>query len=308
MKDKTAGEPKERADKNSSFPGPFIRALRVFLIITLILCALVFLYALYTRSHYKIVYYHETSPKVAGSMRIAVISDIHNREYGEENETLISDLRALKPDLILFPGDMVVRPPGDMIAREEEDCRAALQLISASREIAPCYGVLGNHESERIYYKDDRALPEKLEKAGLRLLRNASVKIRIGGNRVRLIGVEGTAYGFEEYGGREFMENTEIDPSAFCILMTHIPILFDKLSVYGFDLGVAGHVHGGIVKLPFFGGLYSHEEGFFPKYDAGKFILNNGQTLIVSAGLGDSKIFPPRINNTPELTVIDINR
>ena len=62
------------------------------------------------------------------------------------------------------------------------------------------------------------------------------------------------------------------------------------------------------MRLPFFGGLYSYEEGFFPELTAGKYIMDNGQTLIISAGLGDSKPFPLRINNTPELVVADINR
>jgi predicted MPP superfamily phosphohydrolase len=175
--------------------------------------------------------------------------------------------------------------------------------------VAPCYGVLGNHESERIYYGDDRALPERFEKAGLKLLRNAGEELRIGEDTVQLIGVEGTAYGFETYGGRDFMEKTEIDPSAYCVLMTHIPILFEtQLSQYAFDLGLAGHVHGGIVRLPFLGGLYSDEEGFFPKFSGGKTVLDRQQSLIISAGLGDSKPFPPRINNMPELVVIDISR
>ena len=123
------------------------------------------------------------------------------------------------------------------------------------------------------------------------------------------VGVEGTCYRFEQYGGREFMQKTEIDHDAYCIIMAHIPILFEpQLSGYDFDLGIAGHVHGGIIVLPFIGGLYTAEEGFFPKFTAGKYTLNHGQTLIISGGLGDSKSFPPRINNTPELVVIDIGR
>jgi predicted MPP superfamily phosphohydrolase len=103
------------------------------------------------------------------------------------------------------------------------------------------------------------------------------------------------------------MENASVDPSEFCIVMAHIPILFDaQISDYAFDLGIAGHVHGGIIRLPFIGGLYSNEEGFFPKYTAGRYVLKNGQPLIISAGMGDSKNFPPRVNNMPELVVIDI--
>ena len=170
-------------------------------------------------------------------------------EYGENNETLISDISALKPDLILFPGDMIIL--------NEDDYQPVLNLVSVCTRIAPCYGVLGNHESERIYYRDDKNLPDAFRDAGLNLLRNAKDEIRIGKDTIQLIGLEGTPSGFEKYGVREFMDRTEIDPHAFCILMYHIPILFDQqLSGYDFDLGIAGHVHGGLVVLPFIGGLY----------------------------------------------------
>ena len=300
MEKETVQETMKTGKKKHGFLKACVRVVSILLILALACGAVMTGYALYYRTHYTINFYQETSKKVSANIRIAVISDIHNREYGENNETLISDLRALKPDLILFPGDMVIR--------EQDEYQSVLDLISETAAIAPCYGVLGNHESERIYYGNDKALPAAFENAGLKLLRNAQEEIRVGDDTVQLLGVEGTAYGFEEYGGREFMEKTEINPSALCILMAHIPILFEpQLSGYGFDLGIAGHVHGGIVRLPFVGGLYSAEEGFFPQFTAGKYILDNQQTLIISAGLGDSKPFPPRINNAPELVVIDID-
>lgn len=301
MTNKTTTEPKETGKKKHAIRRVLLRLLISLLVLAVILGTAVAFYGRYTQTHYRTSFYQETSEKVSSDIRIAVISDIHNREYGENNEVLISDLRALKPDLILFLGDVVTR--------DDDDYQPMLHLVSALTGIAPCYGVLGNHESERIYYGNDRALPKRFENAGLKLLRNSREDVRVGEDTVQLIGVEGTAYGFEEYGGREFMEKTEIDPSSYCILMTHIPILFEtQLSGYGFDLGIAGHVHGGIVNLPLLGGLYSDEEGYFPKFSAGKYTLDKQQSLIISAGLGDSKRFPPRINNMPELVVIDISR
>ena len=298
MTNTTAMEPKEK--KKHGIQRVLLRVLAVLLVLAVILGAAVFFYGRYTQTHYRTSFYQEISDKVRGDIRLAVISDLHCREYGEDNAALLSDLRELKPDLILFLGDLVIR--------DEEDYQTMLDLVSASTGIAPCYGVLGNHESERIYYGNDRALLEKFKNAGLKLLRNSRESVQIGEDTVQLIGVEGTAYGFEVYGGREFMEKTEIDPSSYCILMTHIPILFDtQLSEYDFDLGIAGHVHGGIVKLPFLGGVFSDEEGVFPKFSAGEYRLARQQTLIISAGMGDSKPFPPRINNTPELVVIDIS-
>ena len=103
------------------------------------------------------------------------------------------------------------------------------------------------------------------------------------------------------------MEEMDFDPKAYCIVMAHIPILFDsQLSDYDFDLGVAGHTHGGIVNIPYFGGLISDEEGLFPTYYAGRYTLKRQQTLLISRGLGDSRPIP-RVNNMPELMVIDIN-
>ena len=80
----------------------------------------------------------------------------------------------------------------------------------------------------------------------------------------------------------------------------------NKSRNYSFDLGLAGHTHGGIVRLPKLGALYSAEEGLFPEYGGGVYTLDNKATLIVSRGLGDSGKWP-RINNVPELSVIDIN-
>ena len=282
------------------------RALRVFLRACLILAsavlvcaALVFLYAGYTRTHYEITFYQETSKKVSRNLRLVVLSDIHNREYGKDNETLISDVKALNPDLVLFAGDM--------INSWSDDYEPALRLIRSLSAEFPCYGVMGNHENQRIYQSGDTRLPGLLEEAGLILLRNRSENITVGTDKIQLIGVEGTSGGFEEYGGRAAMDNTPIDPGAYCIVMTHIPILFDhQLSDYKFDLGIAGHTHGGLVNLPHFGGLYSDEEGFFPTYYAGKYTLEQQQSLLISRGLGDSRSIP-RINNMPELMVIDIN-
>ena len=301
MKTESVPGMKKAAKQKHRFLRIFLRILIVLVLLTAIISAAVFIYSRYTQTHYRISFYQETSGKVSGNIRLAVISDIHNREYGENNGTLIADIRALDPDLILFAGAMVIR--------EQDNYQPMLDLVSTLSGIAPCYGVLGNHESERIYYRDDRELPGKFRDAGLKLLRNATEEIRIGNDVIQLIGVEGSAHGFEAYGGREFMDKTVINPSAYSILMTHVPILFEpQLAGYDFDLGIAGHVHGGIVNLPFAGGLYSDEEGFFPHFTAGEYTLQNQQKMIVSAGLGDSKRFPPRINNLPELVVIDIDR
>ena len=215
MKTVTVPGTTKAAKRNHRFLRILIRILIIAVLLAVIICAAVLGYSRYTQTHYEISFYQESSRKVSSNIRIIVVSDLHNREYGEHNGTLVSDIRAMKPDLILLPGDMVIL--------DEEDYRPMLDLVSELSGIAPCYGVLGNHESERIYYRDDRELPAKFENAGLKLLRNASENVRIGNDTIQLIGVEGTTHGFEAYGGgRAFMDQCVIDPSAYSILMAHI--------------------------------------------------------------------------------------
>ncbi|MDO5325615.1 MAG: metallophosphoesterase [Clostridia bacterium] len=299
-KSNTAAEQKPQKRKNRRFLRCILYILICLLALALLAGGAVYLYSQYTKTHYEITFYQETSKKVSQNIRLIVIADIHNREYGENNEDLISDIRSLKPDLILFAGDMVIKA--------EDDYQSMLNLVSNLTPIAPCYGIMGNHEDERIYLKNDKDLPERFEKAGLNILRNAQKTIQIGPDKIQLLGISSTTRsGFEEYGARKFMNTTLLDPSAYSIVMAHVPILFDaQLSDYDFDLGIAGHVHGGIVNIPLLGGLYSEEEGFFPTYYGGRNILSNQKPLIISRGLGDSSPIP-RINNMPELVVIDVN-
>ena len=295
----TLAEPVPAPRKKRKALRIFLRVCLALLILLLVIGALVFGYARYTQTHYEITFYQETSKKITQNIRLVVIADLHNREYGEGNATLISDIRALNPNLILFAGDMVIKG--------SDDYEASLNLVRQLSALAPCYGVMGNHENERIYHSGDSQLPDRFEQAGLKLLHNSSELIPVGPNTIQLIGVEGTSDGFEAYGGRKCMDETELVPGAFRIVMTHIPILFDhQLSDYDFDLGIAGHTHGGLVDIPRLGGLYSDEEGFFPTYYAGEYTLSRQQPLLISRGLGDSRPIP-RINNLPELRVIDIN-
>jgi len=67
-------------------------------------------------------------------------------------------------------------------------------------------------------------------------------------------------------------------------------------------LALCGHAHGGQFRLPFIGGLIAPNQGFLPKYDAGKYQENN-TTMIVSRGIGNS-IIPIRFNNRPEIVVV----
>lgn len=254
----------------------------------------------YNRTHYTVEFYQIHSRKLTRRCRIVFLTDVHLREYGADNCDLVQDIRNLKPDLILLGGDLVTYGVSGY--------DNMLSLCRQLKEIAPMCGVLGNHEDELYFLDNDRDLPDQFADAGVTILRNEETVYTIKNNTISILGVEGNPADFGRYGAKEFMEQAEQETDYdLRICMAHVPTYFpEELEQYSFELGLAGHTHGGIIRLPMIGPLYSAEEGFLPTYAGGSYLLSNNATLIVSRGLGDSSEIP-RINNVPELSVIDID-
>ena len=87
-------------------------------------------------------------------------------------------------------------------------------------------------------------------------------------------------------------------------MLSHRPELFDVYVKYNIDLVLTGHAHGGQIRIPFVGGLVAPNQGWFPEHDSGSF-HDKKTTMIVSRGIGNS-IIPFRVNNRPELVVIEL--
>ena len=252
------------------------------------------------RYTYGKTFYWVSSDRVSESIRFVLITDLHLRQYGEDNAQLVEDVDSLRPDAILLGGDLVT---GSV-----EGYNGMLSLCAQLADVAPTYMVTGNHEEQKIYSEGDYQLVSRFEATGVEVLSNRAVTLEIGEDTVELVGLSGNESGFESYGGRDCMEALAADYEGLRVVMAHIPTLFpDVLERYAFDLGVAGHTHGGVVRLPYLGGLYTREEGLWPTYDGGCFDLANGARLIVSRGMGSSSE-APRIFNQPELVVIDVSR
>lgn len=254
----------------------------------------------YNEKNYTIEFYKESSDKIENRVRMVFLTDIHLHEYGKNNSELLNDVKNLSPDLIILGGDLVID--------QESDYSNMLSLCKSLVDIAPVYGVLGNHEDVRVFLKNDDKLIDSFNATGIKLLRNASETVTVNGTQITILGVEGSVDNFDKYGAKAFMDSCKENKSdTYTVCVSHVPMLFvEKLSDYNFDLGLAGHVHGGIVEIPRIGGLYSYEEGWLPKYTSGTYELKNGADLIVSRGLGNSRKIP-RLNNTPELSVIDLS-
>lgn len=294
---KDARKQLKKSNKKEKKKGRFITPLILLGIVLAVVGACVW-NVFYCMHHFEVNFYQIESTHVTSDLRIAVISDVHLSEYGEDNRELVDAVRALNPDLIISAGDLVTYG--------EKDYDNMLSLCRQLVDIAPTYGVMGNHEDEKTYLEHDEEMRQKFKDTGMILLVNRCEKIRIRNNDIELVGVSGSAEGFDLYGGKATMEKLEEHSTALRICVAHVPTLFkERLEDYDFDIGIAGHTHGGLIRLPMIGGLYSVEEGFRPEYDGGLYRLDNGATLFVSRGLGNSgKI--PRFNNTPELAVIDV--
>ncbi len=240
-------------------------------------------------------------PEHFDGYRIAHISDLHNAQMGKNNEKLLGMLRDAEPDMIAVTGDL--------IDSRKTDVEIALEFIQEAVKIAPCYYVTGNHEARVSEYGE---LKSGMEMAGVTILEDTCAEIGPEGETIKLIGVNDpsfhTDYLFDD---AETVVSTKLsalytDDGGFTVLLSHRPELFDIYAEYGIDLVLSGHAHGGQFRLPFVGGLFVPSQGLFPKYDAGVYTEEN-TNMIVSRGIGNS-VFPFRINNRPEVILIELEQ
>ncbi len=252
------------------------------------------------------VHYTVAVEGLTNGVRAAVISDLHGRELGKDNVRLIAKTAEQFPDVIFLDGDLIDRNSG------EEDVRELERLIQSLCEIAPVFFSLGNHE--QAYMRNDDTLLERIEAAGATVVNDSFVDVSIADQTLRIGGTLG--YGF--YFGRSEEEFTtsaeyvflkEFENTDFpTICLAHRPDTFifnGAYDMWDIDVVVSGHTHGGLVRLPFVGGLYAPMQGFFPEYDRGYFQLGDNMQMIISSGLAGHGVLP-RVNNLPEIVVVDL--
>ena len=234
------------------------------------------------------------SEKVFGALsgyRIAHVADLHNREIGQNNEILLAQLQVEQPDRILITGDLIdsYRP----------DPKIALAFAEEAVKIAPCDFVTGNHE-HRMARKDFDAFLDALRERGVQVLRNEAVRVYVGEEQFRLIGVDC------QEGKTETLSDLMRSRPAneLNILLSHKPHYAEHYENARVDLVFCGHAHGGQFRLPLLGGLYAPGQGILPRYTDGLYELGN-TTLCVSRGLGNSS-FPIRLGNPPELQIVTL--
>ncbi len=237
--------------------------------------------------------------------RILFLSDYHEAVGGKLNERLLAKAAELRPDVILIGGDMVNG------IHENEDTSPAEELINGLAGIAPVYQAFGNHERRMMAHNgetgyDWEGYVKRLDPS-IRFLTNESVKVPLPVGEIRLYGLDMEYVYFRKKGERLTVEVMDrylgkAEKETPVVLLAHDPSWGKVYSDWGADLTLAGHYHGGIIRLPLIGGFVSPKMDLFPHYDYGVYQEGENQ-MLVSSGLGQHTI-PVRFNNLPELCLI----
>jgi predicted MPP superfamily phosphohydrolase len=195
---------------------------------------------------------------------------------------------AAKPDLLLMTGDFVCYSP-----------KFVGRLAELTRGITvPTYCVLGNHD----YWTDGTGVRRALERNGLAVLRNGHSEITLRHAPLTIVGIDDAITGHSDH-KRAFhgVRPNRKEPGSR-IVLTHVPNLADRAAEYGSGLILAGHTHGGHVKI---GSLTEKIAARFGNRYLAGFYPVNGSLLYVNCGIGSSSV-PIRAGAPSECAVFTL--
>lgn len=252
--------------------------------------------------------YEICSPKIkSGDKTFVFLTDLHDKEFGTDNERLIKAVRAENPDAVLVGGDM-------MVAKGVGDLTVSLKLLRELSRDFPVYHASGNHESRMrtetgVYGDRYRQYRRVLAEMGVVFLADRSVPFD---RDIMLCGLElppecyrpGNAKMRPGYPKQVLGKP---DPEKFTILLAHSPMFFHEYADWGADLSLCGHFHGGTIRLPVLGGVMTPQYQFFYPWCAGFFTEKNGRGMIVGRGLGTHSV-NIRFHNKPQIVVVNVKK
>ena len=244
----------------------------------LVVIALSFIYVRYIATMGFIVKeYNVTNEKIPESFngfKIAHLSDIHYASMGKNKlDKVVQEVNIMKPDLIVFTGDLY-----DRFSNLTDDMREKI-IDSLSKLEAPLgkYAISGNHDYEHDGYQ------EIIEKCGFTYLHNESKLIYYNGNDpIELVGYPSIIKDQPDY-------NIELTDN-YKIALIHEGDAVDNLVDKDINLALAGHSHGGQIRIPLIGPLGFSLPEYAKKYPNEHYTINNTE-LYVSYGLGESEYY-----------------
>jgi predicted MPP superfamily phosphohydrolase len=229
--------------------------------------------------------------------RIVQLSDIHLDEYTEPFflERIVQKVNALTPHLVLLTGDFITHGSLTFIAGRHAIRRCAEIIATLTAPLR--YAILGNHD---VAFNGPLVI-QTLAAHGTPVLINQNLPIERNGGRLWLCGVDDPG---SSYPDLDLTIPTK--PDGPVLLMAHEPDYADHVIAHPrghlVDLMLAGHSHGGQIRLPFLGPLILPPMA--EKYPEGYYRFNQLQ-LYVNRGIGTVGL-PFRLNCPPEITVITL--
>ncbi len=249
----------------------------------------------------EVTHYTISGPKIPPEFegfKILQISDYHC----DTVPGLIEEIRSQSPDIIVSTGDLV---------HDKGSYEPGIQLVKKLLEIAPCYMVTGNHDVWRSDYSE---LERYLDRTGAVTLHDKTLYLVRNGARIALSGIDDPFTRDSAAVAKRVkasLSRVPVNRQLFNILLFHRANLSDMLKDKGFDLILAGHMHGGQFRLPWVGGVVSPKSSLasgspmlFPKYVGGRY-RSCSTEIIVNRGIGNPMIIP-RVFNRPELVVVTL--
>ncbi len=241
--------------------------------------------------------------------KILFLVDMHNYFYNSEK--IIQVCKEEKPEIIILGGDMVVYNPDKYY-----DILSMADYISELSKIAPVYYAPGNHEMgwDQKGNKDiwSQYMYKINESVNLKYLSNDHIDITKNASKIRIYGLD-LRYGYYKRITKKKLTTEalndllgKVEEDVLSILIAHNPDYFKEYSRWGADLVFSGHNHGGLVRIPFIGGVMSPRLRLFPKYDRGRFRYMDSE-MILSGGLGAHSV-KIRVNNIPELVIVNLQK
>ncbi|WP_085992530.1 metallophosphoesterase [Oceanobacillus senegalensis] len=227
-------------------------------------------------------------PSTFNNFKIVQFSDTHiGFHYSlEQLHQLINKINALNPDLIVFTGDLIDKP------NQYNNLSKVQNKLSLLNAPYGKYWIYGNHDHGG--YGTD-IIRNTMEKAGFVLLQNNHSIIEKESGRFILAGIDDVMLGKPNLQKTLHQANKEL----FTILLAHEPDFADETVNSTVDVQLSGHSHGGQVRLPLIGHLYT--PSYAEKYVQGKYQLRNETfTLYVNRGIGTTRL-PYRFLCTPEI-------
>lgn len=227
-----------------------------------------------------------SSEKINESVRFALLTDLHNSSFGDNQAELAAAIDEADVEAVLMCGDM---------ADDMQTVSGLCALVESLGGKYPVFYVSGNHECDSD--TDLFAIKQMLREMNVIVLEGESVLLR---DDVRIAGADDPKCLYRDEWKAQ-IDACRADDNVFTLLLSHRP---DRIDFYreGFDLVLCGHAHGGQLRL-FGQGLWAPNQGFFPEYTSGFYPAGNGM-MFVSRGLAKNKL--PRLFNCPELAVIEV--